>query len=154
MMKIDGELDAEAITEVERTISLIRSQGSVDLLWIGEGLGHVQTQELNRLTRTFRIYRQMGGRIVLAAFPEPALRAIERTTWKRFINVFKTVEDAKIFLRIPPEREQPLDPVGEALEAPAPQLDETHSVTDENGAADGAIPKPQDEDPEGKDTND
>lgn len=102
MMKIDGDIDADVIAEIEQTVSLLRSQGSAGLIWNGEAIGHVQTQELNRLTRTFRVYRQMSGPIVLAAFPESALRAIERTTWKRFINVFKNVDEAKDFLGIQP----------------------------------------------------
>ena len=154
MMQIDGDLDAEAVTELERTISLIRSQGSRDLLWIGEGLGHVQSQELNRLTRTFRIYCQMGGRIVLAAFPEPALRAIERTTWKRFINVFRQVEEAKTFLRILPKPESPPGPDAGPLEDQAPQLDEKFAAADEDGAEGPRGPKPQDEDTEEINTND
>ncbi|MBZ0255249.1 hypothetical protein K8I31_04260 [bacterium] len=137
MMKIDGDIDAGVIDEIEHTVSLLRSQGSAGLIWNGESVGHVQAQELNRLTRTFRVYRQMGGRIVLAAFPEPALRAIERTTWKRFINVFKNVDEAKDFLGI-----QPNPIVVQAHESPefeqhdmAQEADITENTDDSLGSA-------------------
>ncbi len=133
MIKIDGDIDAGAVDEIEHTISLVRSQGSASVLFVGEGLGHVQTKELNRLTRSFRIYRQMGGRIVFAAFPDPALSAIERTTWKRFINVFQSVDDAKAFLGIQPDPE--LEPVisqePDEPELDRPYQDATQDVDDQ-----------------------
>lgn len=153
MMKIDGDIDADVITEIEQTVSLLRSQGSAGLIWNGENIGHVQTQELNRLTRTFRVYRQMGGRIVLAAFPEPALRAIERTTWKRFINVFKNVDEAKVFLQIKPNSVEPNEieaPVDESTD----QLQHTGSNKYNNDALDPASDEIQEENMEGKEPND
>lgn len=153
IIHLDGDLDAEAIQELDQTISMLRNQGSNDLLWIGSGLGRVYPQELTRLTRPMKVYRQLGGRIVLAAFSESALQIIQRAPWHRYLNVFHDEGEARSFLSISPAA--PLEPViapdedDEEITKPGP-LDES----DVEPAPDESDTENESADDEGSDVDD
>ncbi|MBI1388822.1 MAG: STAS domain-containing protein [bacterium] len=102
---IRGDLDVMTIEQLAASISTLRQQGSRSLLWLGSGLGRVDAQGLHLLTRPFKVYRQMGGRIVLAQFPSQVIRVFQRTPWHRCLNIFDEEKDARQFLSLSPESE-------------------------------------------------
>lgn len=119
LLMFQGGLDDATLEELNRTISRLRRQGSRKILLRGDHVSHIQTGRLERLARPIRVYRGTGGVIALAGFTESSLDAIRRASWYRYLNVFRTGEEAWQFLN--PHTPQPefISPVGTSTPAPS-----------------------------------
>ncbi|GEM_PF-3215293 len=95
---LQGRLDDTTLEELTRTISRLRQQGSRKMLLQGENIRYIQTQHLEKLARPIRVFRSTGGVIALAGFSPATLDAIRRASWYRYLNVFRTREEAWQFL--------------------------------------------------------
>ncbi|MEW6234048.1 MAG: hypothetical protein AB1656_01555 [Candidatus Omnitrophota bacterium] len=98
LLLLEGVLDDEALENMGKTISALRQQGSKKILWLGTGLEKIETRESLRLISPVRIFCRMGGKIALAEFGGKPLDIILKTAWRRYLNVFKTKEEALSFL--------------------------------------------------------
>lgn len=93
-----GRLDSALAVQMSECVASLRKQNSKNIVWLGEGITSVVPLETQMLERSFRLFRQFGGRIALVGFSPTCLEMINRTAWSRHINVFSTTEDAKLFL--------------------------------------------------------
>jgi len=98
LLQIEGVLDDEALENLGKTISTLRQQGSKKILWLGTGLEKAELRDSLRLLSPIRIFCRMGGKIALAEFGGKTLDIMLRTVWRRYLNVFKTKEEALSFL--------------------------------------------------------
>lgn len=113
LLIFQGGLDDATLEELTRTISLLRQQGSRKILLRGENVNHIQTGRLEMLARPIRVYRGTGGVIALAGFTDSTLDAIRRASWFRYLNVFRTGEEAWRFLNPNSPRPESNSPAGQ-----------------------------------------
>lgn len=99
IIRLEGEMNEDTLYSLKDMISNLRQQGSTHLLIIGSDLKDLKTRDLTPLTSPIRIYRQIGGKIALAAFDSNHIQQLRRTLFYRFLNVFQTEEEARNFLK-------------------------------------------------------
>ncbi|MGI6455159.1 MAG: STAS domain-containing protein [bacterium] len=95
---LEGVLDDESLLQLRDMITTLRQQKSTRLMIQGEGLEKIDSHRLEVLNSSIRIYREMMGIIVLTGFPQKELDRIRRSSWYRYLNIFKTREEARNFL--------------------------------------------------------
>lgn len=98
IFELKGEIDDNILLELKTSISKIRQQGSRKILCVGKEVTGISTRRLNALQTPVKVFCNMGGKIALAGFDEKFVDKIKTTQWYRYINVFKTEEEAMIFL--------------------------------------------------------
>jgi len=98
LIRLTGVIDTETLMVLRQTISTLRQQGCKKIVWLGNDIQIPADARLELLEGSWRIFRNMGGKIALAEFSEPHLRILERTSWHKYLNIFKTGMEAKAFL--------------------------------------------------------
>ena len=113
---LQGRLDDTTLEDLTQTISRLRQQGSRKMLLQGDNVRSIQTQNLEKLARPIRVYRSTGGVIALAGFSAAALDVLRRASWYRYLNIFRTREEAWQFLN---PHAPPADPSPPPIEIPS-----------------------------------
>ncbi len=98
IVEISEILDDHQMQALAQTISTLRQQGSQRILCLAHRLHKVQCTDLNSLKSPVKIFSQTGGKITFAELDEKFRRQFEKTSWYRFLNFFKTREEAFSFL--------------------------------------------------------
>ncbi len=98
IVNLTGIIEEKDLIQLAKTISTLRQQGSTNILWLGKGIEKIATRDLDSPMNPMRIFRSMGGKIAVAEFEEKHLKIIERTSWKKYLNIFRTENEAKTFL--------------------------------------------------------
>lgn len=98
ILRLQGAMDDEAVERLRDAISTLRQQGSRKILWDGQETETIACKNLEILATPVRIFRQTGGVLALAGFHEATIKRIQRTTWHRHLNIFKTYDEARHFL--------------------------------------------------------
>ncbi len=93
-----GMIEEKDLVQLGKTISTLRQQGCVNLLWVGKDVERLTTRNLEAVANPMKIFRSIGGKIAVAEFDDHILKIIQRTSWKKYLNVFKTESEAKTFL--------------------------------------------------------
>ncbi len=98
ILSLAKDLKDSSIEELAQTISTLRQQGSQRLLLLGQPGCRVRTNCLEDLALPMRIFRGTGGIVAIAEFDSTAQRQLRSASWYRYLNVFRTREEALQFL--------------------------------------------------------
>jgi len=98
ILSLAKDLKDSSIEELAQTISTLRQQGSQRLLLLGQAGCRVHTNHLEDLALPMRVFRETGGIVAVAEFDSTAQRQLRSASWYRYLNVFRTREEALQFL--------------------------------------------------------
>ena len=98
LISLQGILDEDAILDLRRAISTLRRRGSQKILLLGGGIERVEIKGLELARGAIRLFRHLNGIVALADCRERDRRVLERSSWYKYLNVFKTRQEALAFL--------------------------------------------------------
>ncbi|RJP23445.1 MAG: hypothetical protein C4527_20285 [Candidatus Omnitrophota bacterium] len=98
IITLTGVVKENDLIQLAKTISTLRQQGCMNIIWNGKGIDRIAVRDLEILANPIRIFRNVGGKFALAEFEDRNLSMIQRTSWKKFLNIFKTETEAITFL--------------------------------------------------------
>lgn len=90
--------DADMIP-LAQFIAAKRQQGCKRLLFLGHETTSIQANDWALLLGPIRIFRSLGGILAFAEFNHAHETLIKNTSWRRHINLFRTKEEAFMFLQ-------------------------------------------------------
>ena len=97
-LSLSGPFTDEDVGDLAKTISNLRQQGSTRLVLLGEQVTQISARKWQTLAAAMRNYRKLGGIILLAEFQDSLVKIIQGATWRKYVNIFKTREEASSFL--------------------------------------------------------
>lgn len=95
---VRGVLDEDHLNRLATTISTLRQKKSKKLLLIGGEVDRIELRHLELLAKAIKNYRVFGGIFSLAEWNDDFEKHIRNATWYKYVNVFKTEQEALQFL--------------------------------------------------------